>query len=46
MDIANDLGVHRSLLSAILNEAREPSPDFEKRITKAMTRKSGTRVFA
>ena len=36
VDVANHLGIHPSLLSAFLNERRKLSPDFEKRITKAV----------
>lgn len=36
LDIANHLGIHPSLLSAILNERRELLPDFEQRTTKAV----------
>ncbi len=36
VDIAHQLGIHPSLLSAFLNERRELSPDFEKRITAAV----------
>ena len=36
VDVANHLGIHPSLLSAILNERRKLSADFEKRITAAV----------
>ncbi len=36
LDIAHQLRIHPSLLSAFLNERRELSSDFEKRITEAV----------
>ena len=35
-DVASQLGVHPSLLSAILNGRREPPEDFEARVTAAL----------
>ncbi len=36
LDVAHQLRIHPSLLSAFLNERRELSSDFEKRITEAV----------
>ena len=36
VDVAHQLRIHPSLLSAFLNERRELSSDFEKRITETV----------
>ena len=36
LDVAHQLRIHPSLLSAFLNERRELSSDFAKRITEAV----------
>ncbi len=38
VDVAKHLGIHPTLLSAILNEHRQPPPDFEAKVNATLDR--------